>query len=157
MARSTGERHVTLVTLLLHATHRMIDELIDRVVAAGYPDIRPSDSRVFENLDPSGTRLNELAVRSHMTHQSMSELVIGLESRGYVQRMPDPADRRARLVCLTPRGRELMRVALTALAEIETEWLRRLETVGCDDLRGALIRLTELEEYPASIDGVSRR
>ena len=53
MARSTGERHVTLVTLLLHATHRMIDELIDRVVAAGYPDIRPSDSRVFENLDPS--------------------------------------------------------------------------------------------------------
>ena len=139
------ERRVTLVTLLFQATHQMIDELIARVAAAGYHDIRPSDSRVFENLDPAGTRLSDLAFRAQMTHQSMSELVSGLESRGYVTRVPDPADRRARIVCLTERGQKLMRIALDALSEIETEWLRRLEEAGCRDLRGAMVRLSETE------------
>ncbi|MGA7668823.1 MAG: MarR family transcriptional regulator [Nitrolancea sp.] len=139
------ERRVTLVTLLLQVTHQMIDELIARVAAAGHHDIRPSDSRVFENLDPAGTRLSDLAIRAQMTHQSMSELVSGLESRGYVTRVPDPADRRARIVCLTERGQKLMRIALDALSEIETEWLRRLEVAGCRDLRGAMVRLSETE------------
>ncbi len=155
MAESTDGRRVTLVTLLLQATHHMVEDLIERVTAAGYQDVRPSDSKVFENIDPSGTRLTELAARAQLTHQSMSELVSGLESRGYVTRQPDPADRRARLVCLTPRGRELMRVALTVLNEIESEWLQQLEAAGCSDLRNGLIRLAESEQYPAGIQGTS--
>jgi DNA-binding MarR family transcriptional regulator len=145
MSELDDPRRVTLVTLLLQASHQMIEALIVRVAAAGYPDIRPSDSRVFENLDPDGTRPMVLARRAQMTHQSMSELVGGLEARGYVERVADPSDRRARLVCLTPLGRELMRVALSELAVIEAEWLRRLEAAGCDDLREALLHLAETD------------
>ena len=145
MSDPSDSRRVTLVTLLFQFRHCIIDELIDRVAAAGYPDIRPSDSRVFESVDSAGTRLSVMAMRGHMTHQSMSELVVGLEARGYVKRMADPSDRRARLICVTPRGRELMRVALSELADIESEWLDRLKAAGCDDLRGALIRLAETE------------
>lgn len=145
MSESSEPRRITLVTLLLQASHRMIEELTSRVEDAGYPDIRPSDSRVFENLDPDGMRLTVLAARAQMTHQSMSELVYGLEARGYVERIADPSDRRARLICLTPRGRALMRVALSELADIEAAWLRRLEAAGCGELRGALLRLAESE------------
>ncbi|MGH2352869.1 MAG: MarR family winged helix-turn-helix transcriptional regulator [Chloroflexota bacterium] len=135
----------TLTTLFLRAAHAMVDELAARIHAAGYSDIRPADSRVFENLDPQGTRLTELAARAQMTHQSMSELVAGLEARGYLERQPDPTDKRARLVRLTPRGRELLHIALAELAEIEGAWLRRLSHDAEPDLRSALSRAVEAE------------
>ncbi len=135
-----GNRRQTLVTLFQRVAQEMVQELVARVTAAGYPDIRPADSRVFENLDPDGTRLTELAARAQMTHQSMGELVDSLVMRGYLERQADPADRRARLVCLTPRGRDLMRLAIGELAEIESTWLERIGgDTGCD-ARAALAR-----------------
>jgi DNA-binding MarR family transcriptional regulator len=136
---STKQARPFLITLLLRAQHQMVQELVRRLAAAGFADIRPAHSRVFENLDlRHGTRLIDLAERAQMTHQSMSELVASLEERGYVERRPDPADRRARIVCLTPKGRKFMRVTLPQIAAIEEEWLRRLDR-GCDgDLRMAL-------------------
>ncbi len=39
-----------------------------------------------------------------MTKQSVGEIVDDLVARGYAQRVPDPADRRAKLICLTDKG-----------------------------------------------------
>ena len=144
---STQQSRPFLFTLLLQAQHQMVQELVRRLAAAGFSDIRPAHSRVFENLDVRhGTRLIDLAERAQMTHQSMSELVASLQERGYVERRPDPADRRAKIVCFTPKGRQMMRVAVPQIAAIEEEWLRRLDG-GCDgDLRTALqeaVRATE--------------
>jgi DNA-binding MarR family transcriptional regulator len=75
-----------------------------------------------------------------MTQQSMSELVAGLEARGYVQRLPDPTDRRARIVRLTQRGRAMLRAALPIIDEIETVWLRRMGLPEGPELRSALQR-----------------
>jgi DNA-binding MarR family transcriptional regulator len=115
----------------------MAGALTDRLAELGYDDLRPADSRVFENLDPDGTRITDLAARAQMTQQSMSELVAGLEVRGYVERAPDPVDRRARIVRLTPRGRAMLRAALPIIGEIEQTWLRRMGRVGRLDLRSA--------------------
>jgi DNA-binding MarR family transcriptional regulator len=128
------------MTLFLRAAHAMAEELTARLAAAGYPDLRPADSRVFENLDPAGTRLTVLAARAQMTHQSMGELVAGLEARGYVERRPDPADRRARLVCLTDRGRGMVRLAISEIADIEAAWLGRMGRGPEPDWRSALER-----------------
>ncbi len=84
----------TLVSALRTAAALMIDELIARLHAAGYSDVTPAHHGVFENLDPGGTRLTELAARAGITHQSMSELVSVLERRGYLERRADPADDR---------------------------------------------------------------
>jgi DNA-binding MarR family transcriptional regulator len=119
-------RRATLTTLLLDTAHRLVDELVSRLAAAGYADIRPAHSRVFENLDPEGTRLTELARRARMTQPSMTELVAGLEASGYLARRPDPTDGRARLVMLTPAGRALQRLAVAELAAIEGAWLDSL-------------------------------
>ena len=129
-----------LMTLFLRAAHAMTGELTGRLAALGYDDLRPADGRVFENLDPGGTRITELATRAQMTQQSMSELVAGLEARGYVERAPDPADRRARVVRLTPRGRAMLRAALPIIDEIEAGWLRRMGRAAGPDLRAALER-----------------
>ena len=66
----------------------------DGITAAHHP--------VFYNLDRDGTRLTELAARAGITHQSMGELVAALVDSGYLRRVPDPGDRRARLVGDTP-------------------------------------------------------
>lgn len=136
MSREPGGRQNNLVTLFLRAAHGMTDELVARLAAVGFADFRAAHGRVFENLDPHGTRLSDLAARAQMTHQSMSELVAALESAGYVERVADPADGRAKLICLTPLGRRVVRLAIAEIATIEAAWFGQLTGVaGPDELR----------------------
>jgi DNA-binding MarR family transcriptional regulator len=116
----------------------MIRELLEALDAAGYPDMQAAYHPVFECIDNKGTRLTELAARADMTHQSMSEVVASLEQRGYLERRPDPADGRARLVCLTPAGRKLRRVGTAKIRELEQIWQARWREAGINaDVRTA--------------------
>jgi DNA-binding MarR family transcriptional regulator len=134
-----GTRQITLISLLRRTAQLMVAELVERLAAAGYPDLPASTHPVFENLDRDGTRLTELAARADMTHQSMGELIDTLEQRGYVERRPDPADGRARLVCLTSKGRQMARIALREIAAIEADWTQAWQAAGLrSDLRTAL-------------------
>lgn len=142
---------VPLVELLKRTTHSMITELVARLNAAGYTDITIAHHPVFYHLDLSGTRLTELAARAGMTHQSMSELVTALVRLGYLERRPDPADGRARLVRLTRRGHNARRRARAEIADIESAWLERLRTAGLEsDLHRTLTAvLDDLDETAA--------
>jgi DNA-binding MarR family transcriptional regulator len=132
-------REVTLIGLFRRTAHLMVAELVDRLAAAGYPDLPAATHPVFENLDRDGTRLTDLAARTDMTHQSMGELIDTLEHRGYVERRPDPGDGRARLVCLTAKGRQAVRVALREIAAIEADWTQAWRAAGLQgDLRTVL-------------------
>jgi DNA-binding MarR family transcriptional regulator len=134
-----GTRQVTLISLFRRTAQLMVAELVERLTAAGYPDLPAATHPVFENIDREGTRLTELAARADMTHQSMGELIDTLEQRGYVERRPDPADGRARLVCLTDKGRQMTRVALREIAAIEANWTQAWKAAGLrTDLRTAL-------------------
>lgn len=118
----------------------MVGEITTRVEAAGFADSPPTFHPIFENLDPEGTRLTTLAARTGLTHQSVGEVVDVLERRGYVERVRDPIDGRARLVVLTAAGRDLLRAAIAAIDDIERSWTARWERHGLDgDLRGALV------------------
>ena len=120
-----GEReseYPNLGHLLLAAFRSVVDELVARLAESGYDDLRSTHSRVFEQLRDEGVRVSELAERAQMTHQSMSELVAYLEGRGYVERVPDPADARAKLVRLTAKGHALSRAAAGHMAAIEARW-----------------------------------
>ena len=81
---------------------------------------------VFQFLDDEGTRVSVLAERAQITKQSMAELVAHLERHGYVERVPDARDRRAKLVRATPRGREVYGIAREFVAELEAQWADRL-------------------------------
>jgi DNA-binding MarR family transcriptional regulator len=144
-------RQVTLISLFRRTAQLMVAELVDRLAAAGYPDLPAATHPVFENLDRDGTRLTDLAARADMTHQSMGELIDTLEHRGYVERRPDPDDRRARLVCLTAKGRQMMRIALREIAAIEAGWTQAWQAAGLrTDLGTALGQaLGETQASPA--------
>jgi DNA-binding MarR family transcriptional regulator len=128
-----------LVRDLLMAIEQRMDE---RMAAAGFGDLRSTHGKVFQFIG-DGCTVTELAARAQMTRQSMAELVEHLEQRGYVERLPHPADRRARLVRLTARGEATIPVALATLGELEREWARILGRREMAHLKRSLARLRE--------------
>lgn len=95
------------------------EDLYRRAQEGGYGDIREAHLQVFGAIDWAGTRLTGLAARANMTLPAMSELVDDLQRLGYLERVPDPGDRRAKLIRPTRRGRRLLVAALRAVREIE--------------------------------------
>ena len=85
-----------------------------------------------------------MAERAQITKQSMGYLVDYLEECGYVERRPDPSDRRAALIVLTERGWEQVRAALGIIAAIENEWTRSLGEERMEQLRELLGELRRL-------------
>ena len=103
--------------------------VVARLAEGGHEDVRPVHSAVFEHLDETGTTVTVLAERANMTKQAMAELVVHLETHGYVTREPDPADRRAKLVRPTDRGREAVAIAQEFVPQLEA-WANEL--IGAD-------------------------
>ncbi len=71
--------------------------------------------RVFQRIAPEGSRLTALADQAQMSKQSAGVLDDQLERLGYVRRVPDPTDGRARLIVIEPRGRRAGAVATATL------------------------------------------
>src|SRR5438270_3851822 len=91
--------------------------------AAGHPDLRPPHFPIFEYIDHEhGSRITDLARHANVSVQAMGELVDYLAARGYVERVPDPSDGRAKLVRLTGRGREAYRLAGRSVTDLEATW-----------------------------------
>jgi DNA-binding MarR family transcriptional regulator len=130
------------LAILLREPFRAGTEVLHRRFAErGQPEIRPPHGNVMQFLDDDGTRVSVLAERAQITKQSMAELVLHLERLGYVERVPDPSDRRAKLVRATPRGKQLYAIARDVVAEIEAEWTKRLGKAKMRQLRELLEEL----------------
>jgi len=140
----TQRTEYPLIALLQDVQRQMADELHSRLGDLGYEEIRPSHGCVFGNMRPHGVRLTDIAERARITKQSVGEIVSDLERLGYVERIPDPEDRRAKLVRLTPRGEEVQEAARKTFAEIEAEWGERVGNRKVAALRAALEELSLL-------------
>lgn len=132
-----------LVELLFAPYRALIDRLHERLDAAGYGDIRPAHGNVMGNLSTAGNRATELAAAARLTKQTMQYLVEDLEALGYVERVPDPDDARARLIRFTPKGRAARRAAAAAFRAIEGEWEAALGRQKMETLRGLLAELQD--------------
>jgi DNA-binding MarR family transcriptional regulator len=105
---------------------------------AGFDDVRPAHTAVFQHIEADGSRLTDLADRAQITKQSMGYLVDYLEQHGYVERRPDTRDRRATRICLTKRGWSQVRAALGIIAALEQEWTDALGQPRIEQLRELL-------------------
>jgi|HubBroStandDraft_3_1064219.scaffolds.fasta_scaffold39895_2 DNA-binding MarR family transcriptional regulator len=135
-------RPALMIRLLNVAFDDFCDDLERRVADTPYSDIRVAHGCVFGNIDPEGTRLTELAARARMTKQSVGEVTSDLEQRGYVERVPDPSDGRAKIIRLTERGRAAQALGVGLIDEIEQEWAERFGAERVTALREALEAIT---------------
>ena len=113
------ERPANLVVLLREAYVRLNDVVLVRLAQRGHDAVRPAHAAVFQYLDDTGTTVSLLAERARMTKQAMAELIRHLEAHGYVRRVPDPTDGRAKLVLPTDRGDEVVEIAQSLAPEAE--------------------------------------
>jgi DNA-binding MarR family transcriptional regulator len=114
-------RRTNISRLLFTAGWLFDKRILTYVNQHGFPDLRMAHLHLPRNIDLEGTRLTELAVRAQMSKQSMAEIVDACEAMGLVGRVLDPADRRAKLIALTPRGHKLMTIVRAAISSAERE------------------------------------
>jgi DNA-binding MarR family transcriptional regulator len=130
--------------LLLREPYRIAnEELHTRIAARGHPEVRTAHGNVLQYLDAEGTSVSELARRAQVTKQSMAELVAHLESHGYVERVPDPADGRAKLVRATAKAGEVYEIVQEVIVEIDREWTQLLGKRKMAELTELLTELNE--------------
>jgi DNA-binding MarR family transcriptional regulator len=127
-----------LPALLGAVKESALDELHRRLADEGYADIRPGHGCVFRHLDADGSRLTGLAGKAGMTKQAVGEVVADLEGLGYVERVPDPADGRAKTIRLSARGWEAQAAAVRIFNDIERRWAREVGEEAVASLRETL-------------------
>lgn len=139
---------VAMARTIKRARTALVNAVATRLRAEGRGRMRAGHAQVFEHLDPAGTRLTTLAERAQMTHQAMGELVAELVEIGYVERIPDPVDGRARLIRPTQEGRRELERASEHLRDISKRWERELESVTVEQVLSALEILIRICEPP---------
>src|ERR1700752_214720 len=114
-----------------------------RLEQLGFDDVRPAHMAIFQNLGPEGARIGELAERAKLTNQSVGYLGDYREARGYVQRRPDPNNRRATLVCFTEQSCDEADACAHVVDELDAELANRLGAKRLEQLQAPLIELTD--------------
>lgn len=134
-----------LATLMFVSYRAMDERVLQAMREAGY-DVTVAQARLAQRIADDGSRLTELAERAQVTKQTASLLVAALEREGLVERVPDPADGRARLIRLSARGREAATHAMEVVMGVEREWVEHLGPELAAQLREALTSLREVTD-----------
>ena len=134
-----------LATLMFISYRAMDERVIGEMQRAGFA-ITAAQARLAQRIGDDGSRLTELADQAQVTKQTASVLVAGLEEKGFVERVPDPRDGRARIIRFTPAGRAAVRRAQRIVLRVEREWEEHLGPGLAASLREGLTRLRELTD-----------
>jgi DNA-binding MarR family transcriptional regulator len=114
---------------------RMDHELAE----AGFGDRGFPDGRVLTICSKEGdVTISFIGRELGMTRQGASKLVASLRARGYVTLRPSKGDAREKLVALTPRAREFLRVQQQAARRIERSVASDIGGEAFDVLRRTL-------------------
>jgi DNA-binding MarR family transcriptional regulator len=146
-----GEDLGVLAGRLLFAVQ---DELFLRLRAEGFDDIVPRHGVALAYLRPEGVRATDVARLSGQVKQVVGLIVDDLERLGYVERKPDPVDRRAKLIVPTDRGHAQMRAADAIMTDIMDRHMRAL---GKQEFQGFLANFRQVVEWQRAIASEAER
>jgi DNA-binding MarR family transcriptional regulator len=118
--------------------------------AAGLDGIRPAQAVALVPLAAGGLHASDLADQLRVSRQAVAQAIAALERHGYVNRVPDPVDARARIIEITPRGRQALRVMRSNALNLEKRWERVLGRQRLGELRETLVMLLSGETGTAN-------
>lgn len=137
-----ARRDASVGQLLIKAARLFHEAGMAEIQANGHPGLKAAHFQLAPHMDLAGSRITDVAARAGITKQAVGQLVDELEALGYVTRVVDPSDARARLVVLTDRGREAMFAGLAALGRVEARL--RAELGDVDTFRAQLQAIVRL-------------
>ena len=131
--------HHDSLGLLLRLAHQQWTLAVDtRLAEEGFDDIKPHYANIFTFVPPEGMQVSQLTELAHVRKQSMTQTVEELEKLGYVERRPDPTDKRGKLVFLTERGKKVSPIARAAGRLVDQHWAELTSPEEIEALRRAL-------------------
>jgi DNA-binding MarR family transcriptional regulator len=133
----------TTATAVLRLASQLVEGIQRGLAERGFDDVRPTHGFAFARLSEAPATAGQLAEYLGITKQATSELVQHLVDHGYLERVPDPSDRRARLLVLTERGHSCTRAAQEAATATVHGWTDRISAAQLVDLQRALVTLTD--------------
>ena len=147
VSNSNIEKEDNFAPALAAAGRALIATMMAKVAIRGFNDVTPAFSSLMPLLDATGARPSTLAQRAGITKQAISQLVRELETRGYVEQVPDSTDTRAKIVRLTKRGVALHAASAEVRLELQSVALAKLGKSRVSRLRRDLLELAAaLEE-----------
>jgi DNA-binding MarR family transcriptional regulator len=130
--------------LLRMPWEQVLRRMLARLHEHGFDDMDAPHLNLVLYPGPQGARPSELAARRGMSKQAVNYLLGELERRGYLERRPDPDDRRSKRIVLTPRGELAAYTIRDAVREIERDWEKQLGRERFAQLRSILLELNQL-------------
>jgi DNA-binding MarR family transcriptional regulator len=102
------------------------DQMYERLVAAGYPEVTRAQFALLRFPGVDGMRPSEAAELAGLSKQTVNDLLSELERSGFLTRERHPADGRGRIVRLTPKGTRLQHATDQISRELEADWAARV-------------------------------
>lgn len=112
--------------LLWQANRAWLQDFVGAMQAAGHGWFSDARATLMGQIPRGGIRQSALIERVGTSKQAVQQVLDGLEAEGVVARVPDPDDRRGRLVRYTDKGRAALRDADRVKAEIERRYAQRI-------------------------------
>ena len=142
-----------LALRLLLGFRVLIDELHAELARQGHPDLRPMHGFVFQAIGPGGTTAAELGRRLGISKQAAGKTIDGLERLGYLERGPDPADARRKVVLLTGRAVDALQRSARIFDDLRAEWSRQLGPKRLRALEADLRAMTPADSFQLDVPG----
>jgi DNA-binding MarR family transcriptional regulator len=142
-----------LPLLLFGGFRTIIDELHTELARRGHPDLRPAHGFAMQAVGLGGTTATEAARRLGISKQAAGKTFDRLAELGYVERLDDAADRRRRLVRLTPRGVEALTASAMIFSEIRAKWAAELGAGRLSELEESLRVMTPADIFRLDVPG----
>jgi DNA-binding MarR family transcriptional regulator len=115
-----------LPLLLFGGFRALIERLHEELARQGHPDARPAHGFALQAIGPAGATASALGRRLGVSKQAAGKTVDRLTRLGYVERVADEADGRAKLIRLTPRGMDVLVRSAAIFDDLRAEWVRAL-------------------------------
>jgi DNA-binding MarR family transcriptional regulator len=144
-----GQPEQTVPALVQLLARRDTERLRADFAEQGMTGLRPLHALLLVPLLGGGRHASDLAETLGVSRQAVAQVVTRLEADGYLKRITDPGDARAKLVCLTPRGRAALRTMRLSALAIQDDWRGRLGEERLADFRDTLEILLSAPSYPA--------
>ena len=115
--------------------------LMTHCTEAGYQGLKLSFAQLIPQITPQGTRVVDIARHNSVSKQAIGQLANEIEALGYIRRLPDPTDKRSKLIQLTKQGIDLIKDSTTFIADIEDEFVALIGEQQLKKLSGILATL----------------
>jgi DNA-binding MarR family transcriptional regulator len=151
------EHELATPTLMRAARGAYAQSIRAQLQAIGADDLPRNGAILLAGIAATGAPRQDLPAGLGVTKQAVSQVIDILASRGYLERNPDPGDRRRITLRLTARGQDVVEAVVRGTEAVDARLLERVPAEQVDAMRSALLALAGIKTAAAATGAGKRR